>query len=102
MARLLKVTGSLSAAAFILTWVYFVFVVWMSDHPAVANYVYTSLRINTFNLMFGLSAFGAITGFLADIMILLGATGRRISGATRHASNLLTLALLIAIPKAVL
>lgn len=101
MARLLKVTGSLSAAAFILTWVYFVFVVWMSDHPAVANYVYTSLRIDTFNLMFGLSAFGAVMGFLADVMILLGATGRRI-WVLPGASNLLTLALLIAIPKAVL
>ena len=89
------------ATAFILTWMYFVFVVWMFDHLAVANYVYKSLRINTLYLMLVLSAFGTLMGFSTAMMGLFMPTARRI-WFVPAILNLLTLVLIVVSPKAVL
>jgi hypothetical protein len=92
---LTKLSGSLSVTALVLTWVYFAFVVRLSNHPSAENYVYGRLRLNTVAIMGIMSLLGTILGVHA------GTNVRRI-WLLAAGLNFLSFIVVVISPKAVL
>ena len=91
----MRLVANFSIAAFALTWTYFGFVVWMSSHPSIEEYVYHRLRIDTFVVMLILSIIGVVTGTYASLRV--HRYWKIAAGA-----NLVSLLLILVAPRAVL
>ena len=64
-----KSSGILSIIAFVMAWIYFAFVVWISNHPSLDNYVHGTLHLDAGTIMLSLFIVGAALGIYAERML---------------------------------
>ena len=66
---LTKSVGLISTGMLAITWLYFFFVVWISNHPAIDNYIHARLHLDAAKIMEVASLIGLILGIYASISI---------------------------------